>query len=76
MHCQNMATIGIVALALAAGACNRDASESRDTTPRRTAPAVDRAAELQRDRNEEISRLDKRVSDIERDYAQGESEGC
>ena len=70
MHCQNMATIGIVALALAAGACNRDASESRDTTREERPPAVDRAAELQRDRNEEISRLDKRVSDIERDYAQ------
>jgi len=65
-----MATIGIVALALAAGACNRDASESRDTTREERPPAVDRAAELQRDRNEEISRLDKRVSDIERDYAQ------
>ena len=70
MHCQNMATIGIVALALAAGACNRGASESRDTTREERPPAVDRAAELQRDRNEEISRLDKRVSDIERDYAQ------
>ena len=70
MHCQNMATIGIVALALAAGACNRDASESRDTTREERPPAVDRARELQRDRNEEISRLDKRVSDIERDYAQ------
>ena len=33
MHFQNMATIGIVALALAAGGCNRDAGESRDTTP-------------------------------------------
>ena len=70
MHCQNMATIGIFALALAAGACNRDASESRDTTREERPPAVDRARELQRDRNEEISRLDKRVSDIERDYAQ------
>ena len=47
-----------------------DASESRDTTREERPPAVDRAAELQRDRNEEISRLDKRVSDIERDYAQ------
>jgi hypothetical protein len=71
MHLQNIATIGIVALALAAGGCNRDAGESRDTTSREERPpAVDRAAELQRDRNEEVSRLDKRVSDIERDYAQ------
>ena len=71
MHYQNIATIGIVALALAAGGCNRDAGESRDTTSREDRPpAVDRAAELQRDRNEEVSRLDKRVTDTERDYAQ------
>jgi len=70
MRYRNMATVGIVALALAAGGCNRDVGESRDTTREERPPAVDRAAELQRDRNEEISRLDKRVSDIERDYAQ------
>jgi hypothetical protein len=71
MHYQNMATIGIVAMALAAGGCNRDVGESRDTTAREErTPNVDRTAELQRQRNEEISRLDKRVSDIERDYAQ------
>jgi archaellum component FlaC len=70
MHYQNMATIGIVALALAAGGCNRGVGESRDTTAREErTPNVDRTAELQRERNEEISRLDKRVSDIERDYA-------
>jgi hypothetical protein len=70
MHYQNMATIGIVAMALAAGGCNRDVGESRDTTAREErTPNVDRTAELQRERNEEISRLDKRVSDIERDYA-------
>jgi hypothetical protein len=71
MHYQNMATIGIVALALTAGGCNRDVGESRDTTAREErTPNVDRTAELQRERNEEISRLDKRVADIERDYAQ------
>jgi archaellum component FlaC len=71
MHYQNMATIGIVALALAAGGCNRDVGESRDTTAREErTPNVDRTAELQRERNEEISRLDERVADIERDYAQ------
>ena len=71
MHYQNMATIGIVALALAAGGCNRDVGESRDTTAgEERTPNVDRTAELQRERNEEISGLDKRVADIERDYAQ------
>ena len=76
MHYQNLATIGIVALVLAAGGCHREVGESRDTAAREErTPAVDRAAELQRERNEEISRLDKRVADIERDYA-GESEDC
>jgi len=70
MHYQNLATIGIVALVLAAGGCHRDVGESRDTAREERTPAVDRAAELQRERNEEISRLDKRVADIERDYAQ------
>ena len=71
MHYQNLATIGIVALVLAAGGCNRDVGESRDTTARdERTPTVERTAELQRERNEEISRLDKRVADIERDYAQ------
>ena len=71
MHYQNLATIGIVALVLAAGGCHREVGESRDTAAREErTPAVDRAAELQRERNEEISRLDKRVADIERDYAQ------
>ena len=71
MHFQNLATIGIVALVLAAGGCNRDVGESRDTAAREErTPAVDRTVELQRERNEEISRLDKRVADIERDYAQ------
>jgi archaellum component FlaC len=71
MHYQNLATIGIVALVLAAGGCNRDVGESRDTAAREERiPAEDRAAELQRERNEEISRLDKRVADIERDYAE------
>jgi hypothetical protein len=71
MHYQNLATIGIVALALAAGGCNRDVGESRDTTAREEGTRnVDRTAELQRERNEEISRLERRVSDIEQDYAQ------
>ena len=69
MRYQNLATIGIVALVLAASGCNRD--ESGDTAAREErTPNVDRTAELQRERNEEISRLDKRVSDIERNYAQ------
>ena len=51
MHYQNLATISIVALVLAAGGCNRDVGESRDTAAREErTPAVDRTAELQRER--------------------------
>ena len=46
MHYQNLATIGIVALVLAAGGCHRDVGESRDTAREERTPAVDRAAEL------------------------------
>ena len=76
MHYHNLATISIVGLALAAGACNRDAGESRDTTAREEpTPNVDRAAELQRERDDEISRLDKRVADIRTRLRRGEPEG-
>jgi hypothetical protein len=70
MRYQNLATIGIVALVLASGGCNRDVGESDTAAREERTPNVDRTAELQRERNEEISRLDKRVADIERDYAQ------
>jgi membrane-associated HD superfamily phosphohydrolase len=69
MDYRKTATIGIVALALS-GACNR-ATDSRDTTARDEVPRnTDRAAELQQKRNEDISQLDKRVVEIERDYAE------
>lgn len=71
MHYGKAATIATIALTLAAGACNRDVSESRDPAvrdePTRTA---DRTAELQRERDDEISRLDTRVTEIEREYAE------
>jgi archaellum component FlaC len=70
MHYGRVTAIGSLALALAAGACNRQADESRDTTVRDGSPNVDRAAELQRERNDDISRLDQRIADIEREYAE------
>ena len=70
MHYRKAAAITTVALALAAGACNRDATDSRDTTARAEPTAKpDRAAELQQKRNDDISQLDKRVVEIEGDYA-------
>jgi hypothetical protein len=67
MHYPKAATVSAVVLTLAAGACNRDVAESREPTTR-TEP--DRAAELQQKRNDDISQLDKRVVEIERDYAE------
>ena len=70
MHYRDLPTIGIVVLALTAGACERNLSGSRDTTAREEAKAnPDRAADIQRDHDQDISRLDSRIADIERDYA-------
>jgi hypothetical protein len=66
-----VATIGACALALAAGACNREAADSRETAAlEERTPDVDRAAELQRQRDDDISRLDNRVAEVEREYAE------
>jgi len=71
MHYGKVMSTGIVALTLAVGACNRDRGESRTAdVPDRAAANVDRTAELQRQRADEISRLDKRVADIERKYSE------
>lgn len=70
MHYGKVTAIGSLALALAAGACNREVGESRDTTVREESRNVDRVAELQRERDDEISRLNKRVAEIEREYAE------
>lgn len=67
MYYPKAATISTVVLTLVAGACNRDVAESREPTTR-TEP--DRAAELQQKRNDDISQLDKRVVEIEREYAE------
>jgi hypothetical protein len=70
MHYGKIATIGIVAL-VASGACNSNVADSRKTTAREESPRdSERAAELQQKRNDDISHLDKRVVDIEHDYAE------
>jgi DNA repair exonuclease SbcCD ATPase subunit len=71
MHYGKAATVATIALALAAGACNREASESREPAVRdEPTRNTDRTAELQRERDDEISRLDSRVTEIEREYAE------
>jgi len=71
MDYRKVATIGIVALALAAAACNRSVTDSRDAKADEAGTRnTDRAQELQRERDNDISQLDKRVTQIERDYAE------
>jgi len=70
MHCVRVTTIGIAALAVLAGACNRDVSESAATAAREDAANADRKADLQRERGDEISGLEKRVAEMEREYAE------
>ena len=70
MHHQKSTIVAALTVALASGACNRDAVPSRDAAKTQASRDVDRSAELQRQREEEISRLDKRVADVERKYAE------
>jgi chromosome segregation ATPase len=68
MHYTKLMIVGIVAPALVAGACNRR-GESRDSVvDDRAASTADAATKAQQQRDEDISRLDKRVAEIEREY--------
>ena len=70
MQYRNLMIVGIVAPALVAGACNRR-GESRDSVVRdRAASTADDATKAQQQREEDISRLDKRVVEIEREYTE------
>ncbi|HEU4688159.1 MAG TPA: hypothetical protein VFS23_07365 [Vicinamibacterales bacterium] len=69
MHYGKVIIVATFALALLSSACNRDVSESRDTAIDES-KAADRAAELQRERNDEIARLNMRVTELEREYGE------
>jgi hypothetical protein len=63
MNYRMSAAVGMMTLTLAAGACSREATvEHRDATR-----DVDRAAQLQKQRDEELSKIDDRVAKLERD---------
>jgi chromosome segregation ATPase len=68
MRYSKLMMVGLVAPALVLGACNRG-PESREPAARNeaTQPA-DEAAKRQAERADDISRLDKRVAEIEREY--------
>ena len=71
MHYSKFTMAATLALGLLSVACNRDAGESRDTVADEgRAGTTDRPAELQRERTDEIARLNMRVTDVEREYAE------
>jgi DNA repair ATPase RecN len=58
-----------LALALATGACNRDAKDTRKDAIKEDAKVADAAAAVEKERNDEIARLNDRVAQVERDYS-------
>jgi hypothetical protein len=71
MHCNRSTAMCVLALTLTAGACNRQSANRTDNAD--AAPITgqaDRAAELQRQRDEDLAKLDARVAALDRDYQQ------
>lgn len=67
MYYSRATAAGILALALAIVGCNRAADETRTASTDAVATA-DRAAEQQRAHTDEITKLDRRVADLEQEY--------
>jgi hypothetical protein len=62
-----IAAMGVMALALTVGGCSREPSQTqRDGAA--TTGDVDRSAQLQQQRDRELSKMDDRVAALERDY--------
>jgi hypothetical protein len=61
---------GALALAMAAGACNRDAKDTRQEVVKEDAKVADAAAAVEKERNDEIARLNERIAQLDRDYAE------
>ena len=75
MQHRGLATIGTVVLALGISGCSRDPVDSRETTSADTAESsAARAAELQRERDEDLARIDERVREIDREYGETREE--
>jgi hypothetical protein len=61
---------GILALALGVGACNQSAKDTRQAAIKEDTKVADQAAAVEKERNDEIARLNDRVAQIERDYSE------
>jgi hypothetical protein len=72
MHYRRDTAVGVLALTLAAGGCNRPSvvNRSDDGNAAPVARQDDRAAALQRQRDDDLAKLDARVAALERDYQQ------
>jgi hypothetical protein len=62
--------VGVLALTLAASGCNRSPAVNRSDDAAPISRQTDRAAELQRQRDEDLAKLDARVAALEHDYQQ------
>ena len=62
--------IGVIAVSVGIGiaGCNRAAQETRDEAKETAAEVADATVEAQRQRDAEVSRLQERVAEIEREY--------
>ena len=58
-----------VALALAAGACNRDATDTRNDAVKADEKVADEAAAIEKERRDDIANFTERAAQLERDYA-------
>ena len=60
--------IGVIALSVGIAGCSRPAQETRDEAKETSAEVADATAEAQRQRDAEVTRLNQRVAEIEREY--------
>ena len=74
MH-QRIAAVGLLTLSIAIGGCRRDDNVVRDrSTTSSAVPSNDRASELQRQREEDLAKMDARVAAVEREYQEQRAE--
>lgn len=74
MRFKCITAMSTLAFAIAAGACNRTAEDTRDAAAKAESKVADEAAEIARKRNDDVARLNERVAQVERDYAEKNAE--
>jgi hypothetical protein len=61
--------IAVLGLTIGAGGCNSPAQETRDDAKETSSDLAEASADAQRQREADVSRLNERIAQIERDYA-------